>query len=425
MAAQVKLVYTIEPTGASSAAVAALMSAANVPVPPDLLQAAGLRVTSDVTAVADPVTRTIILMFGPTTNPTAVATLDNQDQVDAVNVTAPGIDLILPPQVSFAGGSEALPGPPLPLGGSSIIRRATAQAFLNMQGVALVAGGTGYSASTVAYVLGAMAPPVYTPTYPPGYGRQEALGEVKKGLLPPSCVQGLSIGLYGKGYTSQATIQFQGGLDSHNPNARSAQAGRITLGPKGEIYSVQLLDPGEGYIEVPRVVVVDPGVGQTSGGLMVMRPDPISGKRFTANTAGAQFGDATPSSINYVEAVISPIMGQGTAATVALTIAGGVITAAVVSGNGARYTGVPQIFIYDPTNAGSGGILTARMGLGEVDLMTGGQGYIAPPSVVLTPAFYSFFPMTGDERAPFWNLMQPALQKATMSPVSSAAPVLS
>ncbi len=409
MVTQVQLVYTIEPTGASATALAALMSA--VPVPADLLQAAGLRVTSDTTADGPPVTRTIDLSFVPSVAPTAMATLNNQDQVDAVTVTAAGEDLILPPQVSFTGG------------GDNIVRRALATAYLNVQGLTRVSDGTAYSAGTIAVVIGAMAPPVYTPTYPPGYGRQEALGEVKNGYLPTSCVQGLSIGVQGKGYSASSVIQFQGGLDQSNPNARPAQAVITAFGPHGEIYGVQLIDPGEGYIQVPKIVVVDPG--QASGGFMSMQPNPITGRALNPNTTGAQYGDATPSAIKNVKANISPVMGQGTAATVTLTIVGGAITAAAVATNGARYTQVPEIFIYDPMGTGSGGVITARMGLGEIDLLTGGQGYEAAPGVVLTPAFDSLFPATGDQRAPFWNLMQPALQTATLSPVSSAPPVLS
>jgi hypothetical protein len=410
MATQVTLLYTIEPTGASSAAVGALMQ--SVPVPAVLLQSAGLRVTSDVTALGPPVTRTIVLAFGPTVDPTATATLNNAAQVEEVVTTLPGIDLILPPQVSFVGG------------GDNIVRRALARAFLNMQDIALVSGGTLYSAETVAVVLGAMPSPTYITKYPPGYGRQEALSEIDStGTFLPSCVQSLSIAVQGKGYSSSARIQFEGGLDPANPNARPAQAVITTLGPKGEIFAVQLIDPGQGYIKVPQIVVVDPA--QASGGFMPMRPDPITGRVLNPNTTGAQYGDARPSAINNVLANISPVMGQGTPAKIALTVGGGgIITGAHVTQVGDGYIGLPQIFLFDPTGAGSGGQITPRMGVGTIQLVTGGQGYEVAPAVDLTFAFDSLFPVTGDQRAPFWNLMQPAIQTATMSPVSSAAPVL-
>jgi hypothetical protein len=405
--------YTIETAGASSAAVAALADKSSVPVPPDILQAAGLRVVTDTTPVATPVVRTIEFAFGPSATATAVATLDNEGRVSSITPTAPGLDYILPPIVKI-GGKPLSP--------------ALARAFLNVQDVELVTGGTGYSAGTVAVVLGGMAPPTYITKYPPGYGRQEALGEIDKTrTIPPSCVQALRIAVRGKGYSASSKIQFVGTLDPSNPLARPAQAVITAFGAHGEILGVQLIDPGEGYITVPKVIVVDHA--HTGGGFMVMQPNPITGARLNPNTAGSRFGDATPSAIRFVKANISPAMGQGTPASISLTIALGIITAAVVTAgkNGARYIQVPQILVFDPAAVpGSGGVLVARMGVGSVELQTGGRGYdsVVPP-VTLVPFFKSLFPDASNQAAPFGQLMQTALQVACLSPVVSGAPVLS
>lgn len=403
MADEAVLSYQIEPTGASSAALAALMNASAVPVPLDILQAAGLRVVSDVTPVADPVVRTITLRWTPSAAPVAAATLDNEGRVSAVSVTSHGLDFTLPPQVSFSGASS---------------RQALARAYLNAQAVAIGSLGSAYSASTFAVVLGGMAPPTYKTLSVPPPDWQAAHGMPPTvRVIPPSCVQNLRIAVEGKGYSTSAVIQFQGTLDPTNPNARPAQAIITSFGPHGEIFGVQITDPGEGYILVPEVVVVDSG--QASGGFMVTRPNPITGRALNPNTAGAQYGDATPSTIKNVKANISPVMGVGTPATVAITVVSGSVTGAHVVTAGALYTQVPQVVIIDPAGAGSGATLTARMGLDAIQLLTGGLGYESVPGVVLTPAFEALFPGASDQRDPFWKFMQTALQVGCLSPVTS------
>lgn len=393
----VTLAYAIYPLGASQTSIQTLMQA--VPIPPDILQAAGLRAETDVTALGNPVVRTILIAFGPSATATATAVMDaseSGEKVRSVTVTAPGDDYILPPQVSFAGGLGV--DPRLPAGRTWPLRSPPiASAYLKVQALAIDAAGTLYSAGTVGVVLGAMAPPTYK----------------LDGTLPPSCVQNLRIAVQGKGYSPTATIQFDGTLDPTDPLARPAQAVITAFGPHGEILGVQLIDPGQGYIEVPKIRVIDKA--HAGGGFMVVRPNPITGAQNNPTTTSSKF----------IVANIGPVMGQGTPATVTLAIGGGgAITGAVVATNGARYIQVPQIFIFDPLGLGSGGVVRARMGVGTIEVKYGGKGFGGVPAVVLTPYFKTLFPDGSDQRAMFRKLLKTSFAVRCLSPVQAIAPVL-
>jgi hypothetical protein len=396
MATKVTLQYQVEPAGASTSKLAGLVGA--VPVPPDILQAAGLRVISDATPVANPVVRTIVLGFDPSAAP-AVATTIEEGSVSNITRVAKGADLILPPPVTFVGQ------------GTNVLSEPSAQTFLEVKTVSILANGSSYSAESFAVVLGQMAPPTFTNRPYPGTLNANVH---PTGDLPPSCVQRLTIGIQGRGYTSKARILFDGALDPSNPNARQAQAIVTKLGGHGEILAVQITDPGEGYIRVPKVTVQD----DIPFGIEIARkPDPISGAVVTA-----------PNIIkpNAVTANLSPVMGEGSPATVTVAIAGGAIVAVdAVTINGDLYIGVPQIVVIDPTGAGSGAILVPSMGLSPtIRIINPGKGLSPNTEATLTSYFKALFPDAGDQRAPFWRLMEAAISKNALSPVKSFPPVL-
>lgn len=123
-------------------------------------------------------------------------------------------------------------------------------------------------------------------------------------------------------------------------------------------------------------------------------------------------------------AVITPNMQRGRAATATLTIVAGVITAVTLVDGGDGYVAPPTVVVFDPTGAGSGANIQAGpvvggaasvMGVGRIDVLAGGRGYTAP-SITLEP----FFTMQwlkafaiGDLVTPikaFRNLMKTAIQ---------------
>ena len=203
------LVYTAFLGGGSAVNVAFLMDDDQVPVPPDVLAAFGLRVDTDVTPVASPVVRTIVLDLGPSATATATASLENVGDsgspVGAVAVTGAGQDYILPPFVQFsAGRSLTPPDTEISQLAGSLDSPAMAQAYLEAVLVSFAAGA-GYSAATFIKVSGGLKPGG-TPM-----------------VLTPTIVG-------------------------------------------GHITAVAITNPGDGYTGVPTVIVVDPSVTPGSGG---------------------------------------------------------------------------------------------------------------------------------------------------------------
>jgi hypothetical protein len=399
MATQVTLQYQVDVVGASATQIALLMDADAVPVPQDILQAAGLRVISDTTPIATPVVRTIVLGFDPSVAPTVSTTIE-EGSVASITRLMAGMDLVSPPPVAFTDE------------GNSVLSQPAAQTFLEVSGVTIVNNGDSYSAQSFAVVLGQMVKPAQIQRPYPGTlnANRHPTGDI-----PPSVVQALSIGIQGRGYTDKARILIDGPLDQNDPNSRQAKAIITGIGPHGEILSVQITDPGHGYIRVPKIKVQD---DIPHGIEIVRKPDAIKGKVVTAPNIIAP---------NAATANISPIMGVGTAAKVNITIGLGLVTGATVplGGNGDLYIGMPQIVVVDPTGAGSGALLVPRMTMSPTIQVTNpGKGLSPATTATLASFFKTLFPDAGDQRAPFWKLMEPAISKSTLSPVKSFPPVL-
>jgi hypothetical protein len=88
----------------------------------------------------------------------------------------------------------------------------------------------------------------------------------------------------------------------------------------------------------------------------------------TVTSGGTGYGSATTATV-----VDDDGEGPGSGCTVALTIVAGVITAATPTG-GTGYT-YPQIVVYDPSNSGSGAVLTAALLNSATAVATGGTPF--------------------------------------------------
>jgi hypothetical protein len=220
------LTYTAYLGGASAAQAAALLS--SIPPPPDALAFLGVRVISDATPAASPTVRTLVLGLRPTADATATCSLIPADAsgspIDFLTLTAPGASYILPPIVTFVGGrAPGVDQSNQPIDqpneqAASLDRPAMAQAYLKVVGVAIDAAGAGYSAATTASIVGRVKP-------------------------------------------GDGGVRVGGG---------SATAGRpaivsLTIAA-GNIVGVTIVDPGDGYVGVPTVVINDPAVVPGSGG---------------------------------------------------------------------------------------------------------------------------------------------------------------
>jgi hypothetical protein len=107
------------------------------------------------------------------------------------------------------------------------------------------------------------------------------------------------------------------------------------------------------------------------------------------------------------------------------TIALGAVTGVTVTDPGSGYRAVPTVTVVDPNVVpGTGASVSVSMGLDFIQLFRSGSGYTTPPTVVLTPYFQFCFPPTGNQAAPFANLMKVAIEQAILSPVSADPPVI-
>jgi hypothetical protein len=239
------LIYTAPLGGASAARIISLMAA--VPLPTDALTFMGVRLISDTTAGAGPVTRTIVLGLNPVGTATATAVLasagDSGSPIESVSVSAPGSGYVAPPVISFTGGRPAVPVQEIPFDGPSRFRQnldagasspsnqfwpqlntsAVAVAYLKAVSAAVASGGSGYSAATFIEVTDALKSagdrPSLTATPNVGVGRPVV-------LIP--------------------TIAL------------------------GVITAVTIVDPGAGYVGVPTIEVVDPAMVPGTGAVITV-----------------------------------------------------------------------------------------------------------------------------------------------------------
>ncbi len=274
--------------GIDPATLSAAMQA--VPVPADIADL-GLRVTADNNAiVANNVTRTVQLAFGPSVAATIAATLRDADGgFETITLGARGLDWIRPPIVT------ALPG----VGALAPLRTAQFQAFLRVHqiDVPVGGGGIGYSATPVVRLVGGLPPA----------GR----------VITSACVRRIAISDPGLGYAPGTVAVIEGGGNGGSSPLTQAKA-TITQDAFGRITSITLTDMGAGYIQEPVVNFVPPG------GIPPL-------KRAKASVA----------------------LAEGTPATAHATVAAGVITGIVLDTTGAGYVGVPDVVITDPTGTGA------------------------------------------------------------------------
>jgi hypothetical protein len=218
-----------------------------------------------------------------------------------------------------------------------------------------------------------------------------------------------------------------------NPaSTATATATRKTQNSASPIGSLAVTSAGSGYV-VPPIVsftggrpapVVRPGF-PTIVVTENVAPDSNNNPAVAAaylKVVGAAVaaGGAGYSANTFATVAPSP---TGDTAVLTLTVIAGVITAVTIVDPGSGYTSIPFVSIVDMTGPGVGGAITLSMGVGGLTLLREGSGYVAAPTVVLTPAFQAMFPVAGDQSTPLEQLMTTALSEAVNSPVT-AMPVV-
>jgi hypothetical protein len=249
MTSQVELTYSAFVAGMDPAAAAARMHA--VPLPQDVLDFYGVRVASDLPTSGNPATRTIVLLLGPERSALATASLAwtaSGSPVLSVHIDDPGLGYVLPPIVTFEGGRANPPpvGYGLSIAANAVNQPAAGTAYLEVELVNIVNGGSRYSQDTVIQVEGMTREggvlPILTPNIDPMTGT--IFGVTLEEVSPPGPRGPLS----GFGLTQMPKITVV------DPNgAGSGAIITVTLG----VGEVQVLRPGRGYSTAPTVAFTD------------------------------------------------------------------------------------------------------------------------------------------------------------------------
>lgn len=236
------LVYTVPQGGGRATAIEAAMAA--VPIPVDVFQALGLRIVSDTTVVGPPITRTVNVALIEISPATATATtLGSQptgSPVEAVNITAAGSGWVAPPGVII---SDTL--------GTG--KDAAAKAFLDVATIAITVAGASYGPNTFAIAYGGL---------PPGNGSAGQTSLTYKEVLRAEVTAG------GVGYSPKTTVAFVGGL---TPRGKPAE-GYVQIS-RGAIVGLVVTEEGDEYLAAPQIVITDPtGAGSGATAVPYMNP---------------------------------------------------------------------------------------------------------------------------------------------------------
>lgn len=361
MGTQVAVRYEFTAVGRTPASLLALI--AGVLIPPEIFTSLGLRVITDISDIAgNQVRRTLTLGFTPSAAPGATLVLNAANQVQAVTITAPGLDLIKPP-ILRASAFEALPGGK----GQPLFRT-----FLDVQQVALDAGGTLFSANPTGTFLGGLPPPPFRPPY----------GTANN---PAACVRRIDVEDPGFGYPAGTVVSLIG-----SGTTIAAQATAVLDG-FGRVLRIDVTDMGAGYLGVPQVMLTPPA------------------------------GFTYPSTFQPAKA--NAVMASGRPARGTVTQDGaGHVTGMLVTDPGSGYVDVPTILIQDPT--GSGAILRAQMGVERADVIAPGVG-VTSSVANFTAYFIDIFGTSNIEQAkPFFRLLEQTFARGVTTPVFSDAPVV-
>jgi len=373
-----------------------------VPLPIEILSELGVYVVSDLLSNALGIVSRVITLrttsADPATSTAAIEPGYGASPLLSTAVTHAGSGYVRPPVFVVTDAGQTLAEWAAGVGKDALSppgAGAKLQAYLKVIGVTMLSNGSGYSAATRAGLVGGLPKGTATDTQAPPGTFLGSAGVGTRTSDPPTqngnnlaCVRDVVVLEQGRGYSVHTVVLFQGA----RPSVRGAFAYPV-LDAAGHVLSVQMVDPGDGYITTPQAVLYDPtGAGQ--------------GAQATAN------------------------MMRGTPGTLTVALGDRDAVTLTVATDGDGYVEVPQVVIYDPTGGGSGAAATvgpvpdtgagghvSQMGLSRVDILARGEAYATPilKSFTLFDAASLLAGIAGDTATPlraFDNLMKTAIQNA-------------
>jgi hypothetical protein len=374
---------------------------AAIPLPIAQLEALGVYVVSDTTTLTGTeATRAIVVQVSAPSEAMLAAHViapgESGSGIGSVTVTSAGAGYVAaPPVIGMETGQTLAELQGQPGKGSRF------QAYLKLiaGSATQVAEGTGYSASTVAGLVGGMPLGAATATDPgpdgaddflssQGFGTRQSDPRATKAPFT-ACVGSLVVTEQGHGYSAETVILWA------EPTAPIAGARKPTAFPivtGGKVTGVVLVDPGSGYVESPLPVIFDPmGTGED---------------------AELQY-----SMVRGIPAQLTVNRGDE-----------GAVSSISITDPGDGYVSVPQLVLFDPTGGGSGAVYTvdavpgsgapgtaSLLGVSRVDVLNTGAEYQAPAALAMTlfEAAFEKAISLGDDAYPskaFNNLIRTAIQ---------------
>jgi hypothetical protein len=150
--------------------------------------------------------------------------------VVSIAVTAPGADYIIPPIVAFSGGRTPPPAAGV-VDNDALAPLAAAVAYLKINGVGVVAGGSLYSAATTIQAIGGL--------------KQGGRAAVLTPIIGGGIITGVTVVDPGDGYTSVPKLVVTDITGSGAVLAATMGVGRISV-TRG----------GKGYVSAPTVTLI-------------------------------------------------------------------------------------------------------------------------------------------------------------------------
>jgi hypothetical protein len=184
-------------------------------------------------------------------------------------------------------------------------------------------------------------------------------------------------------------------------------------GSGSPIVSLTFVGEGDGYAAPPDISITDTAKNGGFGARAIVKLDVFS---IGLTAPGA--GYATAPIVTFVGGQLAP---GGVPATAHATVLAGAVNTLALDTLGSGYNGIPNLLFTG--GGGSGAAGSVLMETAGLVLLGGGSGYKSPV-VTFVPHFKSLFPDTGDQRAPFWNLIKTNMQRQLCCPIFAAPPVI-
>lgn len=208
----------------------------------------------------------------------------------------------------------------------------------------------------------------------------------------------------------------------------TATASRFPGDPTGSpIEKLTLTAMGSGYAAPPDVFIVDnppasvplPGGGfrKDSFGFGAKGEAELDVASVTLTDGGT--GYTSPPTVT----VVGGLSAGGTPAVVTANEVAGSVTILTLVSKGSGYVSIPKLVFSGGGTPTSPAVAFATLEVGGLTLLMPGQRYVNP-TVELRPHFKTLFPDSGDQRAPFWNLIKARIERYLATPVFAAAPVI-